>query len=117
MTKRFVNSTRQTVLVPHARVADTFLSRFAGLLFSPPLQDGEGLLITPCNSIHMLGMKFPIDVVFFDKQWRVVGIVEGIAPGQISRLYPTAKSCVELKCGAIANSGTQVGDEFEVTDS
>lgn len=99
------------------KVADTFLSRFAGLLFSPPLQDGEGLLITPCNSIHMFGMKFPIDVVFFDAQWRVVGVVEAIAPGQISRMYGGAKSCLELKCGAIASSGTQVGDQFEVSDA
>jgi uncharacterized protein len=114
--KQFKNLNRGTFLAQRTRVADSFVSRFCGLLFSPPLQNGEGLLIVPCNSIHMFGMKFALDVVFFNKDWSVVGIVEGIKPGQLSKMYRDAHSCVELPCGAIAESETQVGDKFEVLD-
>lgn len=65
----------------------------------------------------MIGMSFPIDVVFFDKQMTVVGVVEGIAPGQISRGYPGAHSCLELPCGVVAVSGTAVGDKVEVAST
>lgn len=64
----------------------------------------------------MFGMKFALDVVFLSKDWSVVGFVEGIAPGQLSKMYREAHSALELPCGAVAESETQVGDKFEVTD-
>jgi uncharacterized membrane protein (UPF0127 family) len=116
-SKRIVNLTSNNVLATHARMADSFVTRLAGLLFSPPLQAGEGLVLQPCNSIHMFGMKFALDVVFVDKQWRVVGIVESIAPGQMSRYYPNAKACFELPPGTIGDTGTKVGDQVELLDA
>ena len=114
--KKLVNVTQNSVLADNARVADGFVSRLVGLLTSPPLQPGEGLIIDPCTSIHMFGMQFPIDVVFFDKQWNVVGLVESICPGQISSMFPKAKCCVELPAGTIADTGTKVGDRVEAQD-
>lgn len=114
--KQFLNITRGTYIAQSARVADGFISRLVGLLSSPPLQPGEGLLIVPCNSIHMFGMKYAIDAIFFDKQWLVVGIVEGIAPGKLSKVY-RAHCCLELPVGAIRESGTEVGDKCQVTEA
>lgn len=112
--KSFRNSTRGTEIAQNARVADNFITRLVGLLASKPLAEGEGLLITPCSQIHMIGMKFPIDALFLDKDWHVVGIVENIQPGQISKIYK-AKHCLELASGAIARSATQLGDSLEVS--
>jgi uncharacterized protein len=112
--KRFTNVTRATVIAEHATVADNFFTRFAGLLWSPPLRQGEGLLITPCNQIHMIGMKFAIDVIFFDKSWRVVSTLLNFAPGRISPSVRQAYCCLELPVGAIEASGTQVGDQILV---
>lgn len=110
--KRFTNVTRATVIAESARVADSFFTRFRGLLWSPPLKHGEGLLITPCSQIHMFGMKYAIDVVFLDKQWRVVATVFGIGPGRVSKIYGKAHCCLELPVGAIAESMTEVGDQI-----
>ena len=107
------NITSGCILAENARIADTFVSRMIGLLRSPPLQPGEGLLIKPCSQIHMFGMAFGIDVVFFDKGWHVVGLAEGIAPGQISRFFPKAVSCLELPVGRIAQTKTGLGDHIE----
>lgn len=110
---RIVNLSNNAVLAESARVADSFLSRMIGLLSSPPLQPGDGLLLKPCAQIHMMGMRFPLDAVFFDADMKVVGIVEGLAPGQISPFFAGAKSCLELPCGVIAQSQTRVGDQAE----
>lgn len=81
---------------------------------SPPLQEAEGLLIKPCGQIHMLGMKVAIDALFLDKEGRVVGVLEDFAPGRVSAHYRTAKCCLELPVGAIASSGTEIGDQVDI---
>jgi len=58
------------------RRADTFLSRLAGLLAMAPLQAGEGLLLSPCASVHTAFMRYAIDVVFLDR----VGVIKKIVP-------------------------------------
>jgi uncharacterized membrane protein (UPF0127 family) len=113
-TKRFTNVTRATVVAASARVADNFFTRFRGLLWQDPLKPGEGLLITPCNQIHMMGMKYAIDVIFMDKEWRVVATVIGIGPYRMSKMYTKAHCCLELPTGAIAESKTEVGDQMVV---
>ena len=107
------NCTSGSVLAENARVADSFVARMVGLLSSPPLGPGQGLLLKPCSQIHMFGMKFGLDAIFFDKQWKVVGLVEGLSPGQLSRWFPRAVSCLELPVGTIAETRTQVGDQAE----
>jgi uncharacterized membrane protein (UPF0127 family) len=100
------------VLSESTRTADNFFSRFRGLLWQPPLKPGEGLLISPCNQIHMIGMKYAIDVVFFDKCWTVVATVINIGPGKISRMYGKAHCCLELPTGTIEASKTEIGDQI-----
>lgn len=111
---RFVNAARDTVVAENVRVAKKFLSRLKGLLGTKSLPAGEGLLIVPCNSIHMFGMKYPIDCVFLDDQYKVVGLVENIAPGKMSRVFGQAKQCLELPAGVIASSSTAMGDVLTV---
>ncbi len=41
-------------------VANTFWTRFAGLMLKPPLAKGTGLVIMPCNSIHMCLCALPL---------------------------------------------------------
>ncbi|CAN5350157.1 hypothetical protein BH11CYA1_BH11CYA1_13420 [soil metagenome] len=79
------------------------------------MPQGEGLLIRPCNSIHMFGMKYAIDCVFLDDSYTVVGLVENIAPGKMSKVFGPAKQCLELPAGVIALSSTEMGDLLTVT--
>jgi len=62
------------------RRADHFFSRLAGLLFSPPLQPGHGLLIVPCAAVHTAFMRIAIDVVFLDGAGRIQKIVPHLKP-------------------------------------
>ena len=104
------NTTRGTSLADKARGAKSFASRVRGLMFTDPLVPGEGLVITPCNSIHMFFMRYPLDVVFLDAQNRVLFLYEGIKPWRVGRIVKGAKTAVELPERTISTSGTQVGD-------
>jgi uncharacterized membrane protein (UPF0127 family) len=52
-----------------------------GLLGRRSLPPGEGLLIAHCGSIHTVGMRFAIDVVFLDRSWRVCRVCRNLRPG------------------------------------
>src|ERR1700694_5984829 len=49
----------------------TFVGRGLGLMFRRSLPDGHGMLIDPCNGIHMLFMRFPPAALFLDRLDRV----------------------------------------------
>ena len=68
------NVTRKISLAERARVADNFWTRLRGLIGVRSLPDGEGMVIKPCNSVHCMFMSIPIDVVYVDKQHRVVAV-------------------------------------------
>lgn len=62
--------------------ADTPFARMRGLLGRCGLPAGEALLLAPCNAIHTLGMRFAIDVRFYDRCGRLVREVLGVQPGR-----------------------------------
>lgn len=104
------NITRQTILASNAVFAKTFLSRARGLLGRKDLAVEEALIIPRCPQIHMLFMRFPLDVIFADKNRKVVGLVRGIRPFFLSPYFFRGYYAVELKAGTIAASRVQVGD-------
>ena len=64
-------------------VARTPLSRMRGLLGRDALPAGQALLMTPCRTIHTLGMRFSIDVRFYDRRGKLVRQTLGVKPGRL----------------------------------
>lgn len=110
---RIVNCTRESVLAENYEIADNFIKRFLGLMGKEELPSKGGLLIVPCNSIHMFFMKIPLDVVFINRSNKIVYLLENIKPWQVSRLVREACAVIELPAGTIAATGTMVGDMLE----
>jgi len=73
------------------------------------LQPGDGLWIAPCEAIHTLGMKWPIDAIFIDKSYRVRKVSPNLPPWRIAICWRAA-SVLELPTGTLLQSGTQIGD-------
>ena len=90
------------------RVADNFVARGLGLLVGPPLGATEGLLIAPCSSIHTLGMAYPIDVVFLDREARVLRVCRAVRAGRM-RFRFRAHAVLELRSGAAERQGLTPG--------
>lgn len=86
----------------HLHVASTQWSRALGLFRFPRLGRNEGLWLRPCKAIHTIGMRRPIDVIFLDRNRKVVKAVQGLAPNRIAWCF-SAYSVVELPAGYCRN--------------
>jgi hypothetical protein len=110
------NRTRGTSLAAALEVAESFGGRFAGLMGRATLPAGQGLWLRPGSSIHMLFMRFAIDVVFLAKAGpdggrRVVAVRTGLRPWTgVVWWARGADGCLELPAGTVAASSTAVGD-------
>ncbi|HOQ37252.1 MAG TPA: DUF192 domain-containing protein [Acetivibrio sp.] len=106
------NGTKGSVLSMDTIIANTFTKRFLGLMFKNSLPDNAGLLIEPCNSIHMFFMKFPLDVVFIGRDDRVVHLIESIPPWKCSKIVFGSRRVLELPAGTIKKTNTCIGDKL-----
>jgi uncharacterized protein len=113
MAVRIANLTRDRELGDKIEVANTSAKRRAGLLKHSGLAPGEGLWIVPCESVHTFFMKFPIDLVYLDRNRVVRKVRHAVKPWRLSACL-LAHSVLELPAGAARASGTRVGDRLEV---
>jgi uncharacterized membrane protein (UPF0127 family) len=97
--------------------ADTFLARLVGLMFRADMALLGGLLLTPCRSVHTCFMRFPLDVVFLDADFRVMGVVLQLAPWRFTGHNPQAYHALELRAGEVARLGIRLGDTLYLQDS
>src|SRR5438552_17274780 len=89
------------------------LKRMVGLLSRRSLTKGEGLLIDRCYGIHTVGMRFPIDVLFLDKELRVMRAVQALPPFRTC-VVKQAVYVLEMPVGAIEHSRTAAGDQIQM---
>jgi uncharacterized membrane protein (UPF0127 family) len=109
------NQTRDSLLASEALWARTYWTRLRGLLARPAPQEGQGLILDPCKSVHMWGMGYALDVLFSDEQDRVVGLEAELRPWRISKHYRQATRVIELPVGTLEQSGTCLGDQLLFT--
>ena len=92
----------QTELVAtNILLANNFLSRFKGLMFKDQLPHGSVLILSPCNSIHMFFMRFPIDVIYTDENFNVVRYKKRLKLWQIDIGNKKAKYTFEFPVNTI----------------
>jgi uncharacterized membrane protein (UPF0127 family) len=113
------NKTREAFLATEAIVADSYLRRLVGLLGKTKrwARPGAGLWIIPSQGVHTLGMLFPIDVVFLNKEKEVIHVEEHLRPFRISKVSLKSLSVLELPAHTIYRTGTKVGDHLEISSA
>jgi len=79
-------------------VAEGLLARGLGLAFLDRDAAGPGLLIPRCRSVHTFGMRFCLDLVFLDRELRVVGERRSVTPRRFAGCR-RADSVLELPAG------------------
>jgi uncharacterized membrane protein (UPF0127 family) len=116
------NATRGTTLADEVEVAAGLWAKFMGLMGRAALPAGGALWLPDSNGIHMMFMRFPIDAVFLgrpdaDGARRVVAVRERLPAWRgLVPLVRGAHGVLELPVGAIAATGTQVGDLVRLED-
>jgi len=106
-----ITDSENTKIQFSVRWARTIWRRLMGLLATSSLKQNEGLLLSPCSSVHTMGMSYPLDLIFLDKQRVVVKCVQNLKPYRAAsarRAYYT----LELPINTIKASGIDVGDRF-----
>jgi len=103
-----------SILVPRLEVATSFWARAKGLLGRRELPVGSALWIKPCNSVHTFFMKFPIDLIFLDRDLRVVKTHANVPAGRLTLPLWSATSVVELPAGVLAGLNVQPGEQLHV---
>ncbi|MFQ5976450.1 MAG: DUF192 domain-containing protein, partial [Candidatus Hydrothermarchaeales archaeon] len=104
-------------IVCHCNIAKSFFSRGLGLMFKWAMPKDEGLLIefpswSSSRAVHGFFMRFPIDLIFIDKDLKVVDV--GILKPW--RLYNPKVNCKwvsEVNQGIAEDKDVRVGDELE----
>jgi len=110
------NRSRDRFVATDVTVADTYLRRLIGLLGKTKrwARPGRGLWIVPSCGVHTIGMTFPIDVIFLDRNYQVVAVEEYLRPFRISSVYLKAYTALELSPHTIFRTGTRVGDRLDI---
>ena len=107
---RVVNARADQELGNRVALANSWFTRLRGMIGAPAPQSGEGLLLTPCSSVHMYGMRFPLDVALLDRAGKVIAVYPSLPPGSRTRWYRDAVHALELPAGTLGRSGTILGD-------
>ncbi len=86
-----------------------------GLLGRKELPTGEGILLRPAGSVHTFFMRFPIDVVFLDREFRVVKIAPDV-PAWRARRARGAKIVLELAAGEASRLALAEGETLLLSE-
>jgi uncharacterized membrane protein (UPF0127 family) len=100
-------------IVENVIVADCFFKRLRGLMFTKELPPESAMLIHPCSSIHTFFMNYTIDVLYLDKNYKILAIDEEMKPGRIGKIRNNAVAVVELSKGKVKEKDIKVGQAVE----
>jgi len=112
------DSESKVVLGERVQAAHTFWTRLVGLLGSKELPELTGLWLKPCGGIHTIGMNYPIDVVFLDKNKKISKSTSDIPPNRFCPAGKKTQSVLELPAGTLSRLKVKAGDQlsFDVID-
>lgn len=94
-----------------AEVADGLAARTRGLLGRTDYVGAMVLMRT--RSIHTVGMRFPLDVAFCDRDLVVLDTVR-VPPMRLALPRRRGRTVVEAQAGAFERWGLRVGDQLEL---
>ncbi|MBU0503872.1 MAG: DUF192 domain-containing protein [Candidatus Omnitrophota bacterium] len=107
---KITNKTKNTILADDVIIADTPSRRMRGLLGKKDFDKGRAMIIRPCQSIHTFFMRFSIDVLFIDKNNKVIKVIPDLRPFRLTPVYLDSAFIIEMPVGVIQLSLTSKGD-------
>jgi len=96
------------ILVPEIHIARSFSERLIGLMGKASIPAERGMWFEHCGSIQTTFMRFPIDVIFFDKNMTIQRIACEVAPWRMAACSG-ASHTLELNAGQASRIGLQPG--------
>jgi uncharacterized membrane protein (UPF0127 family) len=94
-------------------MATSVTDRLRGLLGRDHFEGA--LLLRPASSVHTLGMRFPIDVAFCDRQLRVLDVIT-LGTHRLARPRLRARAVVEASQGSFERWALHPGSELAIDE-
>jgi uncharacterized membrane protein (UPF0127 family) len=110
---RVVAAESGEVVCTHCEIEEGMFGRMRGLLGRRGLEPGGGMLLAPAPSVMTFFMRFSIDVVFLDREHRIVGVSHTLRPWRVAAAR-RAHAALELPAGTAAACGLQKGDVLDI---
>ena len=111
MQYRIINERTRQAVAESARLADSPWARMRGLLGRKGLAPGEAIILRPGSSIHTLFMRFSLDVIFADREGKVVKVSRDVKPFRLV-MGLGARDVIEMEAGALNGVNLAVGDRL-----
>lgn len=111
MAIALVNERTHAAVATDVEVAATRAARRRGLLGRDGVGESTALMLTPCVAVHTAFMRFPIDVIFLDRDGFAVKLVAELRPWRIAAAAG-AHSVVEMAAGSLRRQSVAVGDRL-----
>ena len=114
INKKVINRTRNSVLASKYKLLKSIFDKAVGLMFHKNIKDEAYVFENKkesLTSLHMFFVFFRIDVLFIDKNKRVVELKENFKPFTLYVPEKKSKYIIELPSGTIKNSKTSTGDK------
>ena len=96
-------------------ITENLKERNVGLLGYESIDKEEGMLINKCKGIHTFFMKFPISVIFLDKEEKIVRIDKIIPPFKMIPWVFKADKVLEFSVRKDI-SGLKIGDQLTIKE-
>ncbi len=104
-----------TVIAENVELADSYLKKMLGVIFRKSL---DGALVfdmgrNAYDGIHMLFVRFPIDVVFLSSDKKIVDLKAGVKPW-VGSAFPRSRFwyAIELPAGAVDRFSLKIGEQL-----
>ena len=111
---RLIHKETQATIVQSVLKTNTLWERIKGLLGEKNLPSDTALWIAPCSTIHTFFMKFPIDIIFVDKNLKVTSLAHSIPSSRIVFGGWGAHSTFEMRAEQLKKHSIKKGDELYV---
>jgi uncharacterized protein len=95
-------------------LAERWASRAIGLLTMRRLDGMDGLWLSPCAAVHMVGMAYALDVVFLDAAGDALRVVSGLRPWRAAACRG-ARHTLELRAGLATALAIQPGSHLALS--
>lgn len=102
-------------LASRVEVAVSRRARRRGLLGRQRIDGDAAMMLVPCVAVHTAFMRFPIDVVFINRDGRVVHVASRLQPWRVA-VAPTAHAVIELAAGTLERRDLRIGDRVRLVD-
>ena len=114
MIYKIINKENSQTLSAKAKVADSFLKRLRGLMFKKSIGEDEALIFYKAASIHTFFMRFPIDIIFLNKESKVIKICPNLKPWKMVFCLKSAIT-IEFQANKASINSLKIGDTLEIS--